>query len=41
MREKLVALWPDVQALPGTAEAIPLPDASVDAVVCAQPFHWY
>jgi SAM-dependent methyltransferase len=41
MREKLVAALPTVQALPGTAEAIPLPDASVDAVVCAQAFHWF
>jgi SAM-dependent methyltransferase len=25
----------------GTAEAIPLPDASVDAVVAGQAFHWF
>lgn len=31
----------DVTALAGTATAIPLPDASVDAVVCAQSFHWF
>lgn len=41
MREKLVQALPDVRALAGTAEAIPLPDASVDAVVCAQAFHWF
>lgn len=41
MRAKLVAANPDVQALEGTAEAIPLPNASVDAVVCAQAFHWF
>ena len=29
------------QALDGTAEAIPLPDASVDAVVAGQAFHWF
>jgi SAM-dependent methyltransferase len=28
-------------ALPGTAEAIPLPDASVDAVFVGQAFHWF
>ena len=29
------------EALAGTAEAIPLPDASVDAVVAGQAFHWF
>jgi SAM-dependent methyltransferase len=32
---------PGVRALGGTAEAIPLPDASVDAVVCGQSMHWF
>jgi SAM-dependent methyltransferase len=41
MRAVLQADWPDVPALAGTAEAIPLPAASVDAVVCAQAFHWF
>ena len=41
MREQLVRAHPDVEALAGTAEAIPLPDASVDAMVCAQAFHWF
>ncbi|SIO67179.1 class I SAM-dependent methyltransferase [Paraburkholderia phenazinium] len=41
MRAKLSAALPQVRALAGTAEAIPLPDASVDAVVCAQAFHWF
>jgi YihY family inner membrane protein len=29
------------EALPGTAERIPLDDASVDAVVVGQAFHWF
>lgn len=41
MRAKLMAAMPEVEALAGTAETIPLPDASVDAVVCAQAFHWF
>jgi SAM-dependent methyltransferase len=32
---------PSVRALPGSAEAIPLPDASVDAVLCGQALHWF
>jgi SAM-dependent methyltransferase len=32
---------PVVKALPGSAEAIPLPDASVDAVLVGQAFHWF
>lgn len=41
MRAKLSADQPVVRALAGTADAIPLADASVDAVVCAQSFHWF
>lgn len=41
MRRALTAANPDVIALPGTAEAIPLLDASVDALICAQAFHWF
>jgi ubiquinone/menaquinone biosynthesis C-methylase UbiE len=41
MREQLVAVLPQVRVLDGTAEAIPLPDASVDAVTVAQAFHWF
>lgn len=32
---------PDVRALPGSAEAIPLPDASVDAVLAGNALHWF
>jgi SAM-dependent methyltransferase len=31
----------NARAIEGTAEAIPLPDASVDAVTVAQAFHWF
>jgi ubiquinone/menaquinone biosynthesis C-methylase UbiE len=32
---------PEAEALLGSAEKIPLPDASVDAVTVAQAFHWF
>jgi SAM-dependent methyltransferase len=32
---------PSVRALPGSAERIPLPGASVDAVLCGQAMHWF
>ena len=31
----------DVEALDGTAEAIPVPDATARAVTVAQAFHWF
>lgn len=41
MGAQLTRLLPDVRLLEGTAEAIPLPPASADALVCAQAFHWF
>ncbi len=41
MRDQLRSVVPDVDVLEGTAEAIPLPDASVDSVTVAQAFHWF
>jgi SAM-dependent methyltransferase len=41
MRAELAAAVPGVEVLDGTAEAIPLPDASLDAVTVAQAFHWF
>jgi SAM-dependent methyltransferase len=41
MRRVLAEVLPQVQVLPGTADAIPLPDESVDAVAVAQAFHWF
>jgi SAM-dependent methyltransferase len=41
MRTQFAEALPNVPIEDGTAEAIPLPDASLDAVVCAQAFHWF
>lgn len=41
MRTELSKVVPGVEVLDGTAEAIPLPDASADAVTVAQAFHWF
>ena len=40
MLEVLSTSLPDTPALLGTAEEIPLPDASVDAVLVAQAWNW-
>ncbi len=41
MLEVLSRSLPQTPALLGTAEEIPLPDNSVDAVVVAQAWHWF
>ncbi len=41
MREKFRRLHPAITLLDGSAEHIPLPDHSADAVVAAQAFHWF
>ena len=41
MREQLAAAVPSAVVLDGSAERIPLADASVDAVIVAQAWHWF
>lgn len=41
MRDRLHALFPQVDARAGTAEQTGLPDACVDAVVVGQAWHWF
>jgi SAM-dependent methyltransferase len=41
MHRVLAEMLPDLPVLDGTAEALPLADASIDAVVVAQAFHWF
>jgi SAM-dependent methyltransferase len=41
MREVLRETVPQAEAVNGTAEAIPLDDAAVDAVFVAEAFHWF
>jgi ubiquinone/menaquinone biosynthesis C-methylase UbiE len=40
MRAALEATLPEVSALKGTAEEIPLPDQSMDVITVAQAWHW-
>jgi ubiquinone/menaquinone biosynthesis C-methylase UbiE len=41
MREQLERAVPGVEVLDGTAERMPLADATVQAVLVAQAFHWF
>jgi len=41
MGDQLRASVEGVEVLEGTAEAIPLPDGSLDVVTVAQAFHWF
>ncbi|HET9508170.1 MAG TPA: class I SAM-dependent methyltransferase [Gaiellaceae bacterium] len=41
LRAILAAVVPSADARPGRAEAIPLPEAAVDAVFAGQAFHWF
>jgi SAM-dependent methyltransferase len=41
LAEMRAAIGPEARVLAGTAEVIPLPDASVDAVTVGQAFHWF
>jgi len=41
MLTELRRALPAIRALPGSAEEIPLPDASVDAVLAGNALHWF
>jgi SAM-dependent methyltransferase len=41
MRAELARVLPEVDIRAGAAEAIPIDDASVDAVTVGQAFHWF
>jgi len=41
MLGQLIRQYPEIDARNGSAENISLADGSVDAVVCAQSFHWF
>jgi SAM-dependent methyltransferase len=41
MLEQLRATVPEAEVLEGSAESIPLPDASVHAAFAGQAFHWF
>jgi len=41
MLAELRRAMPEVRSVPGSAEKLPLPDASADAVLAAQAMHWF
>lgn len=41
MRAELARAVPEAEAVRGSAERIPLPDGSVDAITVGQAFHWF
>lgn len=41
MLAQLAAEQPEVQTIRATAQSLPLSAAAVDAVICAQAFHWF
>jgi SAM-dependent methyltransferase len=41
MRDQLATALSGIEVLDGTAEDLPLPDSSIDAVTVAQAFHWF
>jgi ubiquinone/menaquinone biosynthesis C-methylase UbiE len=41
MRELLSAVVPAAEAIEASAEDLPLADRSIDAVYCAEAFHWF
>ena len=41
MRDVLAATTPGAEVLDGVAEALPVADASADAITVAQAFHWF
>lgn len=41
MRGELEKAVPGARVFEGSAETIPLPDGSAEAVTCAQAFHWF
>jgi len=41
MRARLDATTPGILALAGSAESVPLPDTTADAVLAGQAYHWF